>query len=99
METAKGPFIDGKICAETRERMEIVNPATEEVWADVGGADVEDVESAVTGAHRAFEKTWRDMKPGRRAEILFNIARLLREKRDEIALLDVRSVGKPISDA
>jgi betaine-aldehyde dehydrogenase len=39
------------------------------------------------------------MTPGKRAEVLFGIARLIRDNLEELARLDVRSVGKPVADA
>ncbi len=42
---------------------------------------------------------WRDLAPGKRAEILFAVAAKLRQHAIEIANLDMRNVGKPISDA
>jgi betaine-aldehyde dehydrogenase len=93
------PFIDGQPHAGGGERVTLINPATEESWAEVAGASTEDADRAVKGAHRAFEQTWRDVAPGKRAEILFAIARSIRDHRDELARLDVLSVGKPIADA
>jgi betaine-aldehyde dehydrogenase len=95
-----GPFIDGApVGGAGGERIAIINPATEEVWAEVAPANADDVQRAVTGARRSFEQDWGDITPGRRSEILFNIARTIRDHRDELALLDVRSVGKAITDA
>jgi betaine-aldehyde dehydrogenase len=99
MQSPPGIFIDGEARPGGGEAMPIINPATEETWTSVHGASADDVERAVAGAQRAFEQTWRDLAPGARAEILFVIARLIREHRDELAQLDVRSVGKPIADA
>src|SRR5437016_14307772 len=39
------------------------------------------------------------MAPGKRAEILFNVAQQLRDNSEEIAQLEMRQIGKPISDA
>src|SRR5689334_2634886 len=94
-----GPFIDGQPSASGGESIGIVNPATEETWAQVASATAEQIERAARGARRAFEQTWRDLTPGRRAEVLFNITHLIREHQEELAQLDVRSVGKPIADA
>jgi betaine-aldehyde dehydrogenase len=94
-----GPFIDGRAHAGSSERIAIVNPATEQAWSEVGAASVEDVERAVQGAQRAFDQTWRDLPPGKRVEILFNLARLIRASAEELAQLDMKSVGKPIADA
>ncbi|MGB7159808.1 MAG: aldehyde dehydrogenase family protein [Tepidisphaeraceae bacterium] len=101
MVTPTRPFIDGepRASASAGERIALINPATEEPFAEVESASIDDVDRAVTGAQRSFEQTWRDLAPGKRAEILFAIARLLREHRDELAMLDVQSVGKPIADA
>jgi betaine-aldehyde dehydrogenase len=77
----------------------MVNPASEETWTEVSSADAGSVERAVTGAQRAFEQGWRDLAPGKRAEVLFAVARLIRQNLEELAQLDVKSVGKPISDA
>src|SRR5213593_54506 len=99
MHLAQGIFVDAESRAGAGEEIPIVNPATEETWASVRGACADDIERAVAGAQRAFEQTWRDLAPGRRAEILFGIARLIREHRDELAQLDTHSIGKPITDA
>ena len=93
------PYIDGEFRDGRGSRIPIVNPATEQPWCEVASADGQGVERAVTGAGRAFEQTWRDLAPGKRAEVLFAIARSIREHAEELAQLDVRSVGKPISDA
>jgi betaine-aldehyde dehydrogenase len=76
-----------------------VNPATEEVFAEVSAADARDVDDAVDGAQRAFDEGWRDLAPGKRTEILFAVARILREHAEELAQLECRNIGKPISDA
>jgi len=79
--------------------MPLIDPATEETFAGIFTADVRDAETAVAGAQRAFDQTWRDLAPGKRAEILFQIARLIRDHLEELAQLETRNIGKPISDA
>jgi len=80
-------------------RTTLINPATEAPFAEVAAADVADVQAAVESAHRAWESNWRDLAPGKRTDILFNVARLLRENLEEIAQLETLHIGKPISDA
>ena len=94
------PFIDGRP-RPPREatRQELINPATDEPLAEVFTGGPEDVEAAVCGARRAFESGWCDLAPGRRAETLFAVARMLREHADEIATIESRNIGKPIADA
>jgi acyl-CoA reductase-like NAD-dependent aldehyde dehydrogenase len=99
MRAPDGIFIDGKPRAGRGESIRIINPASEETWTSVSGAGADDVNDAVAGARHAFEREWCFLAPGRRAEIMFDVARRIRAHRDELAMLDVRSVGKPIADA
>ena len=77
----------------------LINPATEEPFVEVAAADAADVDTAVESAQRAWETGWRDLAPGKRTEMLFNVARKLREHVEEIAQLETLQIGKPISDA
>src|SRR5690349_14483826 len=81
------------------DRTALINPATEEVFAEVAAANVQDLESVISSAHKAWENEWRDLAPGKRAEILFNVSRRLREHLEEIAQLEMQQIGKPITDA
>src|SRR5205814_7540285 len=54
---------------------------------------------AVEGARRAFESGWRDLAPGKRTDILFNVAKVIRDHLEALAQLECRNIGKPISDA
>src|SRR5213075_3497916 len=51
------------------ETMEVLNPATGEVIAEVPSANAEDVDRAVQAAKKALVE-WRDTTPGERAEML-----------------------------
>jgi acyl-CoA reductase-like NAD-dependent aldehyde dehydrogenase len=93
-------FIDGGFRDATGGKtLPLINPATEETFCEVAAADTSDVDAAVTGAQRAYEKVWRDLPPGKRTEVMFNIARLIRAHQEELAQLEMRNIGKPISDA
>jgi acyl-CoA reductase-like NAD-dependent aldehyde dehydrogenase len=85
--------------ASHAKRLPQINPATEETFAEVSSASATDSVTAVTGAQRAFVGGWRDLAPGKRAEILFEISRILRTNIERIAQLESRNIGKPISDA
>ncbi|HEX9784905.1 MAG TPA: aldehyde dehydrogenase family protein [Opitutaceae bacterium] len=85
--------------ASGRHVTTLFNPATEEPFADVAAAGLADVHDAARGAQRAFEQVWRDLAPGRRAGVLFGIARLIREHLEELAQLETLNIGKPIADA
>jgi betaine-aldehyde dehydrogenase len=93
-------FIDGAFRnGSSNRRTTLINPATEESLTEVAAADVVDVNGAVESAHKAWESGWRDLAPGKRTEILFNVARALRDNLETLAQLEMMQIGKPISDA
>jgi betaine-aldehyde dehydrogenase len=76
----------------------VIEPATEEVLAELPQAGVEDADAAVDKARAAFP-AWRRIGPGERAGLLRAVAAAVRERSEDLALLESRNVGKPISDA
>jgi acyl-CoA reductase-like NAD-dependent aldehyde dehydrogenase len=76
----------------------VINPATEETIAEVPEAAAEDVDRAVAAAARAWPG-WRDVSPADRARLLRRMATLVEEHGEELARLETRNVGKPISDS
>jgi acyl-CoA reductase-like NAD-dependent aldehyde dehydrogenase len=84
--------------AVTAETMQVFEPATEEVLAELPRAGVEEADEAVARAKAAFP-AWRDVTPGDRAKLLRRLARVLEGQVEELAQLEARNVGKPISDA
>jgi acyl-CoA reductase-like NAD-dependent aldehyde dehydrogenase len=84
--------------AVSAETMQVFEPATEQVLAELPRADVEDADAAVERAKAAFP-AWRDVAPGDRAKLLRRLARVIEERVEDLAQLEARNVGKPISDA
>ena len=80
------------------ETMEVLNPATGEVIAEVPKANADDVDRAVQAAKKALVE-WRETTPGERAEMLLKLADAIDEHTDELAELESRNVGKPLSYA
>jgi betaine-aldehyde dehydrogenase len=100
MTTPTQIFVDGAFRnASQGKRAPLTNPATEAVFVEVAAAGPEDINTAVESAHKAWENGWRDLPPGKRSEILFNIARVLRENLEPLAQLEMQQIGKPIADA
>ncbi|PXY38092.1 aldehyde dehydrogenase family protein [Prauserella flavalba] len=93
------PFIGGEFVDGTGEPLKSVNPATEEVLAEVGTASASDVDAAVKAARRAYDKAWRRMPGTERAKYLFRIARLIQERSRELAVLETLDNGKPIKES
>ncbi|MBB5777955.1 aldehyde dehydrogenase family protein [Nonomuraea jabiensis] len=78
--------------------MKIVNPATEDVLADVELADAAEVDRAVERARHAYA-TWREVSPGDRARLLRRFADLVDEHGEELARLELANAGHPIGNA
>ena len=94
-------FIDGVyVDAASGETFDCISPGSGRVIASVAACDVEDVDRAVRGARTAFESgVWSRLAPKQRKRVLVRFAELVREHRDELALLETLDMGKPIRDS
>jgi len=93
------PFVDGEFVDGGGEPLKTLNPATEEVLAEVGTASPEDVDRAVAAARRAYEQVWGPMPGTERAKYLYRIARVVAERARELAVLETLDNGKPIRES
>jgi betaine-aldehyde dehydrogenase len=89
-----GRYVDGT----SGETFPTINPATGRILADVHQASADDVDAAVASARGAFEE-WRELPGAARGRVLMDAVRLLRERNDELAVLEVADTGKPIAEA
>ena len=78
--------------------IEVIEPATERVMAEVPRAGAEEVDEAVARARAAFP-AWRDVTPADRAAQLRALADALETEAGELATIEARNAGKPIGDA
>jgi gamma-glutamyl-gamma-aminobutyraldehyde dehydrogenase/4-guanidinobutyraldehyde dehydrogenase/NAD-dependent aldehyde dehydrogenase len=94
-------FVDGAyVDAASGETFDCVSPSTGRVIASVAACDAEDVDRAVRGARAAFESgVWSRLAPKQRKRVLLRFSELIREHRDELALLETLDMGKPIRDS
>ena len=76
----------------------VLEPATEKVMAEVPRAGTEEVDAAVAAAKAAFP-AWRAVSPPDRAALLRRLADQLESESEDLATLESRNAGKPISDA
>src|SRR6187402_1589625 len=77
----------------------VVNPATGETVAEYATATDAEIEAAMAAADAAY-RTWaRATSPADRAALVRRVAELHRERRDELAAIVVREMGKPLSHA
>jgi len=92
-------FVGGEwVDSSGGETMEVLNPSTGEVIAEVPRSTAEDAGRAVEAAKNALPE-WLDSTPGERAELLFKLADLIEENAEELAAIESRNVGKPLSYA
>jgi succinate-semialdehyde dehydrogenase/glutarate-semialdehyde dehydrogenase len=105
MATATAPatqqrlFIDGKWCAADSGRtLGVINPATEEVIAEVAYGGRAETKRAIEAAGRAMPG-WMKLTPYDRAKVLKRTADLMRERADLIARTLTTEQGKPVPEA
>jgi len=100
LRTSYGLFIDGAFVDPVDgARFKTVNPATEEVLAEVAEAGAADVDLAVRAARRAYTRTWSKLSGRDRGKYLFRIARIIQERSRELAVLETLDNGKPIKES
>jgi len=76
--------------------MKILNPASGESIGDVPNMSADDVDAAVERAKEA-RSGWLDATPGERSELLLKLADVITDNAEELAQIESRNVGKPIS--
>jgi betaine-aldehyde dehydrogenase len=92
-------FIDGTRTRGTAaEAIDVLNPATEEVLAQVAAGGEHEVGLAVNAAARAFPG-WRRTPATERAHYLHGAATRLREHHDELVRLLTQEEGKPVPES
>jgi aldehyde dehydrogenase (NAD+) len=92
-------FVDGQFVEGGGEPLKTINPATEEVLAEVSTAAPSDVDKAVQAARRAYDKVWGKMSGAERAKYIYRIARMIQERARELAVLESLDNGKPIKES
>jgi 1-pyrroline dehydrogenase len=96
---SKKVFVGGNwVEAASGGTMEVLNPATAEVIAEVPECDAADVDRAVQAAKEALPE-WLETTPGERASVLLKLADVLDANAEELAEIESRNVGKPLSYA
>lgn len=91
-------FIEGEWLRTSRETLAVVNPATEEVLGQLPLATEDDVDRAISAAHRSFP-LWRRTPAIERARILLSAAATLRNRTPELAAVITQELGKPLKES
>jgi aldehyde dehydrogenase (NAD+) len=99
MKTYDRHYMDGRwISSDSAERIEVRNPFTELVIAEVPAGTARDAESAILAARAAFDG-WSARTVADRAQVLRDVARGMRKRRDELVEVMIDELGAPRSAA
>ncbi len=88
-------WING-VWEQTNETTELTAPYTGEILAQVAKATVQDVERAIEGAHEAFQ-TFKKTTAYERAEMLYKVVAIMRERKQELAEILAKEAAKPLT--
>ncbi|CAM5190617.1 Aldehyde dehydrogenase OS=Lysinibacillus sphaericus OX=1421 GN=LS41612_14225 PE=3 SV=1 [Lysinibacillus sphaericus] len=94
-------LINGKwVQGDGQAFIDVVNPSTGEVLAQLKNASKAQVDEAVQAARIAVEsEEWRQVKAFERGQLLLELAQYIRMHAEEWSLLECRDVGKPLTQA
>jgi phenylacetaldehyde dehydrogenase len=87
--------------AASGETFTTIDPATEQVLAEIPRGGAEDIDRAVRAARAAFDEgsPWRRMTPSERGKVIHRVGDLILEHADELAMLEALDNGKPFTVA
>ena len=89
-------YINGKwIKAKGTEKINVINPSTEEIIGTIPVGNLEDIDYAIKSAKEAFTN-WSKSEIGDRIEILNSLSASLKDRSEEIAQIITSEVGTPI---
>lgn len=90
-------YINGEwVQPNSNQYIDIINPATGEVYAQLPDSDETDVDRAYEAAEAAFP-VWSTMTADKRSQILMKIAEGITKNLDQLALAESEDNGKPLS--
>lgn len=91
-------YVDGRWWSASGTKVDAIDPTTGEVLASLPSATTQEVHEALLSAQRA-QRNWAHTPSVVRGELLRQVADVLDANSDELALLIVADVGKPLSQA
>src|SRR5579885_1874721 len=89
-----------RVSAVDGKTFSVIEPGIGAPFAEVAEAGPEDVERAGQEAHKAFESgSWPRLSATARGRILLKASTIVRERLEDLAVIEARNAGKPIRDA
>ncbi|MDH3663572.1 MAG: aldehyde dehydrogenase family protein [Alphaproteobacteria bacterium] len=95
-----GVFIDNAWRpSASGKTVDVVEPATGEVFTKIAAGNAEDIDAAVKAARKAFVGPWGGLTAVERGRLLMTLGQLVLDNFDELAALEARDTGKPMKQA
>lgn len=100
LKSEKKLYINGEwVNSQSGKTFETVNPATGERLANVTEAGPKDIDLAVRAAREAFDRgPWSRMGTAERSRLIYKLADLMEDHKQELAQLETLDNGKPIRE-
>jgi aldehyde dehydrogenase (NAD+) len=93
-------YINGEFRPSSNGKtIDVINPATEEVIAQVPASTKDDVDAAVAAARAAFDGPWSKLSARERGRFVYKLGERMMERADEFARLETLHNGKPIFES
>src|SRR5688572_15741655 len=93
-------FIGGKWVRPAEGRtIPVVDPASGEIFAEIGRGTKPDIDAAVAAARAAFEGEWGAISPAERGRVLMRLSQLITVEGERLARIESRDVGKPFAQS
>ena len=94
-----GHFINGEwVTGDSGKTIDLMNPFNAQVLSHIAAGNSRDVERAVAAAKNAFG-SWSQSSPNERQELLVEIARRLKNRLEDYAMLETLNNGKPLRES
>lgn len=97
LDAGLGSHIDGALVAGRGETVELVDPTDGETWAIYPDAGAAVVDQAMQAAAEGFRQ-WQALTASARGRLMWQVGQKVRERLDDLALLETLTTGKPIRD-
>jgi acyl-CoA reductase-like NAD-dependent aldehyde dehydrogenase len=82
----------------SKEAIRVIEPATEQVMAELPRAGKDETDAAIERAREAFP-SWQALAPAERSALLHRLTDAIAAREEDLAQLEARNAGKPITDA
>ena len=100
MNDPHGHIIAGAVVAGDRDgALPVIDPSTGEAFGQIARGTAAEVDAAVAAARDALEGAWGRLTATERGRLMIRLARLVRDRAEELTALEVRDVGKPVRQA